>query len=1377
MTADERVEGLRSPDARARDRERLARALGGGDFPLSFAQQRLWFLDQLDPGTSAYTIAARRRFHGPLDVAALADAFTGLVRRHESLRTTFPSQNGEPVQRISDPAPVTLDIIDLQRVPQGERAAAALRIAQEKVRRPFDLANGPLFRPVLIALGLEEHDLIVMVHHIVADGWSLGILARELTTLYEAGRARRPASLPELPIQYADYALWQRQWLAREQLERQRRYWRERLGGQLAALELPTDHPRSRRPTVAGAGHEFALPRPLADRLRVLSRNQQATLFMTLLAAFKVLVTRYSGQEDVLVGTPVANRNRIELESVIGFFANTLILRTSLTGDPTFRELLARVREACLGAYAHPDMPFEKLVEELQPERILGQNPLFQVSFALQDGAASGDFEFITVASPFDLTLFVREGRDGMLSATIQYKRDLFEPGTIARLAGHYRMLLEGVAADPSQRLSALPLLTEAERRQVLVEWNATKAAFPESACVHELFEAQVARTPEAVAVVFEGKSLTYGELNQRANQLAHHLRRHGVGPDRAVGICLKPSLDLIVGLVGILKAGGAYLPLDPTYPQERLAFMLEDAQAVALVTRRELVAALPAVRIPIISLDAEPHAIESRGNPAHTTAADHLVYLMYTSGSTGLPKAVAVPHRGVTRLVVNTDYVTITAADVVAQASNASFDAATFEVWGALLNGAQLVVMPREIVLSPIELSAELEQHGITILFLTTALFNEMVQEAPSAFRRLRTLLFGGESADPRRVEAVLKDSAPKRLLHVYGPTEATTFACWYLVKNVPAGATSIPIGRPLSNTQVYLLDRHLNPVPIGVPGELHIGGPGVARGYLRRRESTADKFVPNPFKAEPEMPLYKTGDLARYLPDGNIEFLGRLDRQVKIRGHRIEPGEIEAVLRQHPAVREAVVLVREDLPGDNCLVAYLVPTQRPGVAVGDLRAFLKERLPSYMIPAHFVMLDTLPLTPNGKVDRLKMSPPRDERPEGGTGYVGPRNPLQVQLLEIWEKFLDVRPIGIRDDFFELGGHSLLAVRMIHAVENEVGRRLPLSTLFAGATIEHLAQALLQKPTGTASARVTEFHAGGSRLPFFFLHGDYDAGGLYCRNIVRVLDPEQPFYAVHPHGLDGRPVPLSIKDMAKDHLATVRSLQPRGPYRLGGHCNGGLVAFEMARQLQAQGERVDLLILMDTPVENTWFGTGILYGFVERFGAMRGLTPQERVESFIRLRRRILKLQERARHYRRRCRELSGSTFKDRIAVLATTARRSREKLAMISRRGRKYKTKPEAAPSLPPVSGTGTDPHAESLDETYRRAIIGYIPRRYAGVITVFRSDESRIGLPGGAWRKLATEVEVQPMPGDHFASITRHVRVVGQHLNACLQKVQPK
>jgi amino acid adenylation domain-containing protein len=1181
VTADEFVEGLRRPGVRMREREQLARALRKGDLPLSFAQERLWFLERLDPGTSAYTIAARRQFLGPLDLTALTNALTELVRRHESLRTTFPNRDFDPVQRIAEAEPVTLPIIDLQLVPQGQRVGAAWRTIHEQVQRPFDLARGPLFRPVLIALGPEEHELLVMVHHIVADGWSFGVLARELTALYEAGRVGLPSPLQELPIQYGDFVLWQRQWLAGELLESQRRYWLKQLAGRPALLELPTDHPRSRRPAVAGANHDFALPRPMVDELRALSQHERATLFMTLLAGFKALLARYSGQENILVGTPVANRNHVDLESVIGLFANTLVLRTDLTGDPTFRELVARVRETCLGAYAHPDMPFEKLVEELQPERTLGQNPLFQVSLVLQDAATSTDLAFFSVDSPFDLTLFVCARRDGTLSATIQYKRSLFEPDTIASLAVHYRTLLEGACADPDRRLSELPLLESVEAQQLLVEWNATTIPYPRDRSVHGLFADRVGVTPDAVALVFEGGSLTYRELDRRANRLAHHLRARGIGPDCRVGVLMERSADMIVGLLGVLKAGGAYVPLDLLAPPERLAFMLADAKIETVLTQARMLARLPARGTRSICVDADSSAIMRQSDTPleDRVAADDLAYVMYTSGSTGAPKGVAVPHRGVVRLVT-ADYARFGPDEILLQLAPASFDASTFEIWGALLNGGRLVIAPPD-VLSVDELGTVLARHDVTTLWLAAGLFEQVVDASVEILRPLRQLLVGGDVLSPRHVRRVLAALPRLRFVNGYGPTESTTFTCCHAVTSAPPPGLSIPIGRPIANTRIYVLDRHRLPVPIGVPGELWIGGDGLARGYVDRPELTAERFVVHRFSEALEERLYQSGDRVRWLRDGTLEFLGRLDDQLKVRGFRVEPGEIETVLARHPTVRQSVVVARRAPAGGRDLVAYVVGSGSEDSR--ELREFLRGKLPEYMVPATIVMVGRLPLTPSGKVDRRALPDPAGSGGAAEGAAVEPRDELERQLARIWQEILSVHRVGVRDNFFDLGGHSLLAVRMFARLEEQVRVKLPLATLFQTPTIEGLS-AVIRGATWPASGRsLVAIQPAGDRPPVFGMPGVTGTVFFY-RDLARYLPPDQPFYGLQSRGIDGAGKALTrVEDIAAEFLREIREIQPEGPYYLVGLCMGGVVAYEMAQQLRATGEEVGLLGLLET--------------------------------------------------------------------------------------------------------------------------------------------------------------------------------------------------
>jgi amino acid adenylation domain-containing protein len=822
----------------------------------------------------------------------------------------------------------------------------------------------------------------------------------------------------------------------------------------------------------------------LSEALEKLSQQEGVTLFMTLLAAFQTLLYRYTQQEDIAVGSPIANRNRSEIEGLIGFFVNSLVLRTNFSGNPTFRELLGRVREVTLGAYAHQDLPFEKLVEELHPERNLSRNPLFQVVFGLENAPMEAlDLPGLTPScmnidfktTRFDLEFHLWGCLDGFrslwgerwkhsegLRGVVVYNTDLFDEATITRMLGHFKTLLEGIVASPQARIADLPLLGKAELHQLLVEWNDTRerALSGANACIHCMFEAQVERTPEAVAVVFEDKQLTYRELNSRSNQLAHHLQKLGVGPEVLVGICVERSLEMIVGLLGILKAGGAYVTLDPCYPQERLSFMLEDAQVPVLLTQQRSVEGLERLP-PLVCLDTDWEAIakESQENPTSGAGDDNLAYVIYTSGSTGKPKGVAVPHKAVNRLLFNTNYVKLDPADKIAQVSNTSFDAATFEIWGALLHGAQLVGISRDVTLSPHDFALQLRQEGISVLFLTTALFQQLARAVPQAFDSLPYLLFGGEAVDPRSVQKVLKKGPPKQLLHVYGPTESTTFSSCYWVQDLPESVASIPIGRPITNTQIYLLDRQLQPVPIGIVGELYIGGDGLARGYLNHPELTALMFIPNPFSQNSAARLYKTGDLARYRPDGNIEFLGRLDAQVKIRGFRIELGEIEAVLGQHPAVGETIVIIWEEVPNDKHLVAYIVPNQAQAPTSSDLRQFLKQKLPGYMVPSAYVILEFLPLTPNGKVDRRALRAPDPVSFDIKENYVAPRTRVEEVLVGIWAKVLGRQQVGVHDNFFELGGHSLLATQLSSRIRDAFQVELSVRNLFEAPTVASLAR------------------------------------------------------------------------------------------------------------------------------------------------------------------------------------------------------------------------------------------------------------------------------------------------------------------------------
>ena len=1067
--------------------------------PLSFAQQRIWFLDQLQPGSPLYNIPAAVAVHGPLDISALKQSFSEVVRRHEVLRTTFTDVSGEPVQVIHVAAPVPLPMRNLSELPAADRPAEVERLVSAEAQWSFDLSAGPLLRVGLLRLAEEEHVALINMHHIISDGWSVGVLIQEITSLYAVYTGRQPMELAELTIQYTDYAVWQREHLTGAVLEAQLSYWRTQLAGAPPVLELPTDRARSAVQSHHGATERVELSAELTSGLRELSRRSGTTLFMTLLAGFQSLLSRYTGQNDVVVGTAIAGRTQRETEALIGFFVNILVLRTNVSSEISFNELLQRVREVCLGAYAHQDVPFEMLVEEMQPERSLSHTPLFQVMFALQN-APRGDAEMagLTIrmlkaeseTSKFDLLLNLREGAE-RLEGWIEYSTELFEGQTIRRMTAHFELLLRGMVAEPGRRVAELAILTEAEKRQLLVEWNDTQSEYPWEQCIHELFEQQAARTPDAMALVFDGQRLSYRELNHQANRLARYLQQVGVGPEVRVGICVERSLEMVVGLLAILKAGGAYVPLDQTYPQERLSFMLEDAQVSVLVTHRGMSERFQESSLRVVCLNTEQNLIaaQSSETPRAEVSADNLAYVIYTSGSTGRPKGVSVTHRAVNRLILNTNYINLNSSDRVAQASNPAFDAATFEIWGTLLNGALLVGISRDVSLSPSDFARQIEDERISVMFLTTALFNQVARNVPQAFRSLRYLLFGGEAVDPRWVREVLSTGAPDHLLHVYGPTENTTFSTWYEVQDVTAEATTVPIGQAIANSQTYVFDQNQQPVPVGVAGELYLGGAGLARDYLNSPELTAQRFIPHSHSDEPGARLYGTGDLVRHRADGNIEFLGRVDHQVKVRGFRVELGEIETVLSAHTSIREALVLAFDDQAGTKRLVAYLVGAEGEPPAVAELRQQLREKLPEHMIPAAIVMLDELPLTPNGKIDRKALRAFDISNAEQEESYVAPRSPVEELLCSIWATVLGAERVSIRDNFFELGGHSLLATQVVSRIRRTFGIDLALRVLFESPAVEELAQsveALLRGGTQTQAPELRRVSREGT-LPLSF--------------------------------------------------------------------------------------------------------------------------------------------------------------------------------------------------------------------------------------------------------------------------------------------------
>jgi amino acid adenylation domain-containing protein len=1220
---------------KARPLSRAVQPVGGGTdrqvalYPATHRQQGMWVLHQYAPQSPVYNYPSAFRLQGPQSVAGLEQAFTRLIERHDTLRTTFAMKDGVLVQRVAADSAFQLQQVNLEEA--EVRRVAAEEWIEQAACLPFDLTAEPAIRALLVRLQAEEHVLLVVMHHIISDGWSCSNLWRELSALYEAP-ATDGAALRELPVQFADYAAWQKDRLERGALAEQTAYWKTKLAGESVPLDLPSDRTRPADVSFRGECCSLPLDPALMTGLKTRAREEGATLFMILLAAFKTLLHRYTGRNDLVVGVLAANRPHVELEGLLGYFVNTLVLRTDCSGTPTFRELLGRVKDTAREAYAHQDLPFEHLVELLQVRRAPGRTPLLQTVFALQDfpeaslhlpGLRATPWPVSTHTAQFELSLTVDRTPEGW-SATAEYSTDLFDRDRMERLLGHWHVLLEGIVADPDRRVSELPLLPPAERRLLLETWSGRESTYPTGPCVHELFADEARRRPTAVGVVYEQESLTYAELDRRSNQLAHYLRRHGAGPGTAVGVCLERSPDLVVAVLGVLKAGSAYVPLDPEHAPDRLAFVLANAGALLVLTSSAVCSSLGASGARRICLDQCAEAIGQMpdGDPAIPVSGDDLAYVLYTSGSTGEPKGVMVRHANLLNAYHAWEEAYRLSAWIPTylQTAHFSFDVWTGDLVRALCSGGKLVLCPHETLLEAEKLHALIVRENVDAMEVVPVVIRNLLRYLDATGKRLdglRLIVVGADVWHAGDHEHLKRLVGPQtRVLNSYGITETTIDSSYFEgdVSGWPRDAV-VPIGKPFPNTRFCILDRNLEPAPIGIPGELHIGGPGLAAGYAGRPDLTAQRFIAHPFSSQPGARLYKTGDLARWLPDGDVEFLGRLDHQVKIRGFRIELGEVETCIRRHPGIDQCAVVAREDEPGDVYLVAYLVASNpHAALSPADLRVFLKQKLPDYMVPSVFVLLERLPLTPSGKLDRKALPPPELTRAQVSREYVAPRTPTEEVIAAVWAEVLRVKEVGVHDSFFELGGHSLLAIQMVARMEHALGAKVPLAALFQLNTVARIAALIEDQKDGpagevrdpsasappgldpdiyrqllayTAGWKGTRVHpesllfglnCTGTRQPLYWCL----QGFAELDQLAKHLGEDQPVYGMRSGHLIMEYTRENVEALAGHYVDELVRVNPQGPYLLGGNCQAGTIALSMARQLQSAGKEVMLLTILE---------------------------------------------------------------------------------------------------------------------------------------------------------------------------------------------------
>ena len=1156
----------------------------------SQAQQRFWFEEQLHPGNPGLNVAVRWKLEGDVLQAELEEAWRLIIERHQTLRTSLEVLDGEPVQIVEPSVAFTIPLVDLSLLSEEEATAQADELATKEARTPFDLSLAPLIRVTRLVMSTRVSILLVTAHHAVCDGWSVGILAHEMGEICGALRAGQKPDLPALQVDYGTYAAWEREWLAESSLASETEFSRRLLQG-YKQFELLPDRPRPAIQTSQGGIATVLLPRTLTGDLDQLSRDRGCTLFMLALAALTVLLHRYSGEEDIAVGTQVAGRDEAELEALVGCFINTIALRTDVSGDPTFLELLERVRDVVTETFELRHFPLERLIEVVNPKRDLSRNALFSLNFIFQRSFIKnenfGPFKLIDLPSRsagalYDLNFFMVERPEGW-RVSCEYNTDLFDLETVAAMLERLQNVFRAVLADPAQRVSAIPLLSETDRYELIVERNRTEKAYPSERTLPELFKDQVRRAPDARAIVCGDETLSYAALSRAAADVAQALRHAGHAPAARVGIFLERSADLVVALLGVLESGSAYVPLDPAYPRERLATILEDASLAAVITHSNLRSRLPAGDVPVVTIDALPAAAEPNVSETSPRPED-TAYVIYTSGSTGKPKGVAVPHRALVNfLYAMRELPGLEPSDTLVAVTTVSFDIAGLELYLPLIVGAKLVVASEAEVVDGAALLDTLRRNRATVMQATPVSWQLLIEAGWQGDPALK-MICGGEALPRRLADQLLQRG--DQLWNMYGPTETTI---WSSVERVVAGLGPVELGPPIANTQFYVLDARGQLAVPGTPGELFIGGDGVALGYLGLPELTAERFVHDTFRNVPDARLYRTGDLVRTRANGRLEFLGRTDHQIKLRGFRIELGEIEAVLLRQPEVAEAVVIAGEDVTGSPAILAYVVCRggllESKEATNDELRRRLGLTLPSYMIPALVIALPVLPRTPNGKVDRRSLpAPERISSSSAGDSIV--LTPTEARLTELIGELLGRERLAPTDDIFALGFHSLLAVRLVARISERLGVAVPLRWLFSYPTVRGIAQQIDSmnpaKPVATAAEPVTSYNTEGTLTPFIYLHSDLLAEGLYCRKIAASVGADRPFHAVAPHGSAALPQLPTIEAMANDYLPLIRSVQPHGPYRLGGFCVSGLVAYELARLLRAFGETVEDVLLIN---------------------------------------------------------------------------------------------------------------------------------------------------------------------------------------------------